>query len=180
MFESLICAHKLHTRAVTPCVDLRYSPRETACMRKEYHQLVDFISNGMIPRNPTGFTVDPFTLQAPTFDDSILPDIYYVSKQGHERVFAAIPSCEEVRNWIADNHEWLCISGNFIGFWEHREQLYLDITNAVHGRKQALSYAKQNRQLAILHPYTQEEILTGYDEGARLFTATGLGRRCIA
>ena len=122
-------------------------------------RLARHITDVLIPENPEGFTFDPLTFQAlPAFDGKIWQDIHLASIEGHERVFFAIPSFSEVHSWLLENFEWLSIYGNFIGFWRHEDRFYLDVTKAVYGRNRAIAFGSSNRQIAIFHPYTKQEI----------------------
>ena len=132
-------------------------------------RLARHIAGILIPANPAGFTFDPLTFQLlPDFDYRIWPGIYPASVDGNERVFSTIPSIAEIHSWISDTFERLCIYGNFIGFWEHNKDFYLDITNAVYGHNRAIAFGSSNGQQAIFHPFTNEEVPIGYHNDAEV------------
>ena len=136
-------------------------------------RLAHYIAEVLIPKNPEGFTFDPLTFQTlPAFDGEIWPDIHLASIEGHERVFFAIPSFAEVHSWLLDNFERLCVYGNFIGFWEHNGEFYLDVTNAIYRRERAIAFGNSNGQLAIFHPYSKNEIPIENHEGTTISDGT--------
>ncbi len=126
--------------------------------KNHINRLSQFIVDKINFSNKKAFTIDPLTFKDPVFDKRIYQKIYYVSIKVHEQEFDAIPAFSMIRNWITDNYEWLCIRGNYVGFWEHLNHFYLDITKVVYGRKRAILFGKKNCQLAIYCPFTNEEI----------------------
>ena len=123
-------------------------------------RLARHVADVLIPENRGGgFTFNPLTFQSlPPFDHRVFPEIYLVSIKGHERIFSTIPSFEECRKWILDSYEWLCVYGNFIGFWEHEGHFYLDITHAIYGYERTVAFANSNNQIYCFNPYTEEPI----------------------
>jgi hypothetical protein len=126
-------------------------------------RVVQHLIEVMIPANPNGFTFAPMDYGCPVFNDSVYPDIYFVSINGAEKVFSSVPSYQEVSTWVQNNYGWLCIVGNYIGYWRHLKTFYLDITKAIVGQSCALAFGKLNRQHSIYHPYTQTTIPIEYN-----------------
>lgn len=121
-------------------------------------RLAAHIADIVIPLNPSGFTLDPETAESPFFEKHLFPDIYYVSKQGHEQQFDEIPGYDKVYQWLKRNHYWLRIPNHYVGFWHHKGQYYLDITQTITGLANALAFARMNHQHSIYHPYSGREI----------------------
>ena len=126
--------------------------------RQRVNSLSKFVAEQVIPINPEGFSLDVFTFKAPVFDEELLPSIYFVSVYGHEQIYPKIPTYEEIYAWLENNYELLSIYGNFVGFWKHLGQFYLDITNAILGRQYAFIFAQQNKQIEIYHLASQKSI----------------------
>lgn len=118
------------------------------------NKLVNYITNIVIPKNPKGFTIDPLTLQTPTFPKSV----FLVSRKDCEQKFRKRPGLEEVADWIRQNSNILYRPGHFIGGWRDNGIFFLDVTLSIRGMLAALNAAYANQQLAVYHPFTAKTI----------------------
>ena len=132
--------------------------------KNHINRISQFIADKITSSNTKAFTIDPLTFKDPVFNKAIYPKIHFVSIQGHERKFTAIPTFSEICKWITDHYGWLCIRGNYVGFWEHLNSFYLDITNAVYGEKWAIQFGKLNQQDAIYCPFTNKELTVRHND----------------
>lgn len=114
------------------------------------NRLADYITKIIIPANPNGFTIDPVTLQMPSFPRSV----YIVSRKDCERRFYRTPRLKEVSDWLWQNSELLSRPGHYIGGWQDGGHFFLDVSIAIKGSAEALNTAYANQQIAFFYPFT--------------------------
>ncbi len=112
-------------------------------------QLTAYLLEQVLSNHSNGFTFDPRRLVFPTF----APNSYVVSLFGYERKFTHSPTCTELNLWLTEHWSVIQQQGHYIGGWLDRGYYYLDISIVIVGLKEALDFARANRQKAIFDPY---------------------------
>ena len=122
-------------------------------------RLAKLLAAEVLPTHPDGFTFCPWRLKHlfAAYHD-ISAHLYIVSLAGFERVISAPPDETEIRAWIVQATGALKRRGHYIGGWRKGPFFLLDVSIAVRRLDRALCFARSQRQQAIYHPATGEEV----------------------
>lgn len=121
-------------------------------------RLAYYIANILMPASPSGFTLNPMTLQTPVLNKYKAANTYFVSLKGYEQQFQQQPVFAEVSEWVNKYNRLLHSPGYYIGGWLDAGIYYLDLSVAIRGRAKALRIAHVNEQRAIFHPSSDKTI----------------------
>lgn len=82
-------------------------------------------------------------------------------KNGETTIGESQFSVQSVIDFIANHNSELSLENNYIGSWEHAGLVYLDVTQVLHNREDAIKAAYASEQLAIfdLNTFTEIPIL---------------------
>jgi len=145
--------------------DLDFVPSTVTCVgiikaiaHEWPHCLAQTIASQVIPQNPAGFTFDPLLNKCLVLGRNTNPGIYIVSIKDHGLRLPRIPTEQDLSRWITGQLELLLSQGNYIGGWPYLGDYFLDVSVLIHGKGNALSFARANEQLTIFHPASDENI----------------------
>lgn len=120
--------------------------------------LADQLATSIIPRHPTGFTLDPRTGEINSFPPG--PHIYIASLWGLERRFSGRPHPQLLLPWLKQAAPLLSDRDKVIGWWfnTHDGQYYLDVSVYCWHKLPAMQLAVAGQQRTIYWPHGRQEI----------------------
>ena len=128
------------------------SVQATSSSVEQVRPIANQLVNQVIPKSPKGWTFSLSQRRQLNFGLRSHPELYIVSRFGHERCFDRCPSRSELEEWLVPRWESLRHPNTYIGNWSLDGQLIFDISVSILGYQAAVLFGQLNRQQAIYHP----------------------------